>query len=385
MAKTITDRTLIEKKLSRYAEMFFPSKTEVLDSLSSGEAMVFYMGIDPTGPDIHLGHTVGLFLLKKLSELGHKIIILMGDFTARIGDPSGKNSTRKQLTEKEVDQNKETYLRQLYRIIPKKNFDVKNNSTWLAKMNLSDVVGLASKTTVQQMIVRDMFQERIKSEKPIFISEFLYPLLQGYDSVMMKVDGEVGGSDQIFNMLIGRELEREILGKNKLVIATRLITDAKSGRKLSKTEGGYIAINDKAKDIFEKVSNFVPDEMTKTIFKLCTEVEEDKISALEKKGSVEFKEALAYELVKIYHGKDEAEKIKNKWRSEDEFEIRGDNMPLDLFIKRWKKLDSLSRAKDLIKQGAVRVNDTVITDWNHEVKMYDKVQVGKKRPTRTIY
>lgn len=384
MSKIATDKTLIEKKLSRYAETFFPSKEEVLDMLSSGRKLTFYIGIDPTGLDIHLGHTVGLFLLKKLFELGHKIIILMGDFTARIGDPSGKESARKQLTEEGVNKNKKTYLEQLYKIIPKGTFDVKNNSAWLAKMNLSDVIDLASRATVQQMIARDMFQERIKEEKPIFIHEFLYPLLQGYDSVAMKVDGEIGGSDQIFNMLVGRELEKEILGKNKLVIATKLITDAKSGKKLSKTEGGYIAINDNSKDIFEKVSNFVPDKMAKTIFELCTEVEEDKIAVYEKNGPVEFKEALAYELVRIYHGENEAKKARDSWRSEEEFTIKGGTMPLDLFVRGWKKLDSLSKAKDLIRQEAVRVNDVVVIDWNYEVKKGDSVKVGKTRPARVV-
>lgn len=377
-----TDKTLIEKKLSRYAETFFPSKGEVLDMLSSGKALTFYIGIDPTGPDIHLGHTVGLFLLKKLFELGHKIIILMGDFTARIGDPSGKESARKQLTEEEVGKNKKTYLEQLHKIIPKGTFDVKNNSAWLAKMNLSDVIDLASRATVQQMIARDMFQERIKEEKPIFIHEFLYPLLQGYDSVAMKIDGEVGGSDQIFNMLVGRELEKEMLGKNKLVIATKLITDARSGKKLSKTEGGYIAINDNPKDIFEKVSNFIPDKMAKTIFKLCTEVEEDKIAVYEKNGPAEFKEALAYELVKIYHGEDEAEKAKREWRLPDTMDFAA-GMKI---IEFWSKATghSISEAKELIRQGALEVNGQPFDDWGRVIKKGDIVRAGKKRPVKAV-
>lgn len=382
MGKIVTNKTLVEKKLSRYAETFFPSKEEALDMLSSGKELNFYIGIDPTGPDIHLGHTVGLFLLKKLSELGHKIIILMGDFTARIGDPSGKNFARKQLTEEEVNKNKETYLEQLYRIIPKGTFALKNNSAWLAKMNLSNVIDLASKATVQQMIARDMFQERIKEERPIFIHEFLYPLLQGYDSVAMKIDGEVGGSDQIFNMLVGRELEREMLGKNKLVIATRLITDAKSGKKLSKTEGGYIAIKDNPKDIFEKISNFVPDQMIRTIFKLCTEIEESEITVFEKKGPVEFKEALAYELVKIYHGEDEAERAKREWRLPDTASFE-DGMKV---IEFWSKATghSVSTVKDLAIQGALEVNGQPLDDWSRVIKKGDIVQAGKKRPVRAI-
>lgn len=377
MSGVITDENKIEELLTRRIENIFPSKEEATTRLKAGEPLKVYLGIDPTGPQIHLGHTIPLLFLKQLSELGHKPMLLIGDFTARIGDPTDKEAARTALTEEQVKENMRNYLEQVHKILPKGSFDVEYNSKWLEKMTLGDFLKVAGNTTNQQLIARDMFQERIKNEKPIYNNEYLYPIMQGYDSVAMEVDGEVGGNDQTFNMMIGRDLVKTMLGKEKLVFATRLLVDAKSGKKMSKTEGGFIAINDSPKDIFEKVSNTIPDEMIRTVFELCTEVELEKIDW--DKNPVQLKEDLAYELVKMYHNEKEAEKAKQDWRKEDEF--TGAGLRLVEFVSQSGGV-SMSAAKDLLTQNAVEVNGHSNNDWNYEVQKGDIIKIGKKRPIR---
>ena len=197
----------------------------------SGKQLVFYLGIDPTGPDIHLGHTTNLFVLKKLWGLGHKIILLIGDFTATIGDPTDKEAARRPLTEKEIKENMKTYLDQIHKILPKRSFETRYNSKWYKKMPVKEWLRITSLFTQQQMVSRDMFQERIKKDRPISLQEFVYPVLQGYDSVVMDVDGEIGGNDQMFNMLIGRDLLRKLKSREKIVIATKLLEDPATGKK----------------------------------------------------------------------------------------------------------------------------------------------------------
>lgn len=379
MSKVITDENKIDELLTRRFENVFPSKDEAVSRLNEGKPLKVYLGIDPTGPQIHLGHTIPLLFLKQLAELGHKPVLLFGDFTARIGDPTDKEAARTALTEAQVKENMSTYLDQVRKILPKGSFELKYNSKWLAKMNLENILELGSKATVQQMIQRDMFQERIKNEKPIFISEFLYPLMQGYDSVAMEVDGEVGGNDQTFNMLVGRDLVKSMLGKDKLVFATRLLADAASGKKMSKTEGGFIAINDAPKDIFEKVQNTIPDEMVRTVFELCTEVVLGSVDWDRKPTAL--KEDLAFELVRMYHGEKEAEKAKLDWRKEDEF--IGAGLRLVEFVSKSATI-SMSSAKDLLTQNAVEVNRNSNNDWNYEVQKGDIIKIGKKRPIKAV-
>jgi tyrosyl-tRNA synthetase len=223
--------------LIRRAQHVLPSVDEVARRLASEDPKTFYLGIDPTGPDIHIGHTVPMLFLEQLAQLGHRIVVLVGDFTARIGDPTGKDTTRKTLTPDDVSENMKRYEAQARATLPTIDFRIVYNSTWLNTMTLGEILGLTSRMTVQQMITRDMFQERLKHEKPIAISEFLYPLLQGYDSVALRTDGEVGGNDQLFNMMVGRDLCKEIIGTDKMVVATHLVIDPVSGKKMSKTEG----------------------------------------------------------------------------------------------------------------------------------------------------
>lgn len=387
---TTTDKHLpaqtrkIEELLTRRIEAIFPSSEEAEKRLKEGKKMRIYLGIDPTGSNLHLGHTIPLLFLKQLLELGHKPVLLIGDFTARIGDPTGKEFARSQLTEKEVKKNMENYLEQIYKIMPKESFEVEYNSVWLSKMLFQDVVELASHVTVQQMLARDMFQERIKNEKPIGIHEFLYPLMQGYDSVAMNIDGEVGGNDQTFNMLVGRDLERKMLNKDKLVFATRLLIDAESGKKMSKTEGGLISLSDSPQDMFGKTMKTVPDKMTALVFLLCTEKKQQWIDVKKGDDPYEFKKELAYELVRMYYSEKEAQKARDEWeRVFSKGELPGEMEE----VKKTKLVEliglatqgSSSSAKILIEQGAVKVNGEVKKEWGFIPKEGDVIQIGPKK------
>ncbi len=358
-------------------ENVFPSPDEAVLRLADEKPLSIYLGIDPTASSLHLGHTVPLFFLERIRRLGHRPIIVIGDFTARIGDPTEKESARKVLSPQEIEQNMKSYIEQIEKIIPKGSFDVRYNSEWLANMTLQDVVALAGRVTVQQMLARDMFQRRMKEEKPIFLHEFLYPLMQGYDSVALKTDGEVGGNDQVFNMLVGRELEKEMLGKDKLVFAVRLLVDASTGKKLSKSERGLVWLSDLPKNMYDNILNTIPDEMIKTVFELCTGLkykEIDKIDEQYREKPREYKIKLATHIVELFHGPEEAERINET----KDFPSPSDTVPLDELLIVWKQARSMAEAKALITEKAVRVNGSVVTEWDRQVKEGDTVQVRKK-------
>lgn len=389
------DENKIAELLERRLENIYPSREEVEERLKSGDRIRVYLGIDPTGPDLHLGHTIPILFLKQLLELNHKPVLVIGDFTAKIGDPTGKETARKQLTDKEVKENMKNYLGQVYKILPKGSFEVKYNSSWLSKMSFEDVVKLASHVTVQQMIVREMFQERIKNEKPIGVHEFLYPLMQGYDSVAMGIDGEVGGNDQTFNMLVGRDMEKKLLNKDKLVFATRLLVDAESGKKMSKTEGGLISLSDSPQDIYGKTMKTVPDQMIATVFELCTEkdwvwIKENKENI--KNEPLKFKKELAFELVRMYHGEKIAHEAINEWekvfsKKEMPSEIQeapGEGIKLVDFMTEHSLATSSSDAKRLLDQGAVSINEEVVKEWGYILKGGDVVRVGSRKFLKVV-
>jgi tyrosyl-tRNA synthetase len=375
---------------SRYIEAVFPSKEKAAEMLGAGEQLVFYLGIDPTGPNIHLGHTIPLLLLKQIAKLGHRAILLIGDFTARIGDPTDKEAARIALTEDEIGQNMKTYAEQAKKIFGNTEFEVKHNSKWLGKMTFEDVIKLTSRVTVQQMLARDMFQERLKKEKPIYVHEFLYPLMQGYDSVAMEVDGEVGGNDQTFNMLVGRDLEKDYLNKDKLVFTAKLLVDAETGKKISKTEGSFIAVNDSPEDIFGKVMA-TPDSAIMPLFAYATELPDSKINEVKKRldggeNPKNLKEKLAFELVRMYHGEKEAEEAKEKFRKvfsegqlpEEMKEVSSGRTILQTMMAAGI-VPSKSEAKRLIEQKAVSVNDEVVESWDYEIKKGDVIKIGPRK------
>jgi len=385
---------------SRYIEKVYPSKEKLKNLLKSGKRLAIYIGIDPTAPHLHLGHSTNFLLLKKFQELGHKVILLIGDFTARIGDPTGKLSARKPLSEQEILRNCRGYKTQTGKIldfVSKENpAELKFNSQWLSQLRLDEIIKLMAETTVGQILKREMFQRRIKEEKEIYLNEFLYPLLQGYDSVAMRIDIEMGGNDQTFNMMVGRDLVKDYLDKEKIVISTKLLINPKTQRKLmSKSEGNFIALDDSPDQMYGKIMA-LPDEVVLPIFNLCTEIEDEKIKEIMKLNPREAKTKLAKEIVSIYYGRGKAE------RAEREFNrvFREKKLPtiipqvqikekslniLELLVK-IKLISSKSEAKRLILQKAVKINGVLKENWQEiiEIKKGIVIQVGKRRFVKAI-
>ncbi len=302
------DDSVVELLTKGVAETF-PNRQFIESLLRSGRQLTVYAGFDPTGPALHLGHAIGLRKLRQFQDLGHKVIFLIGDFTAMIGDPTDKLAARTQLTKAEVKRNLKSYKKQASRLIRfsgKNKAIVKFNSSWLKKMKFSDVTSLASLITVDQLLKRDMFEKRTQEGKPIFLHEFLYPLMQGYDSVAMKVDGEIGGSDQMFNMLAGRTLEQKMLHKEKFVLTLKLLEDS-SGKKMSKTEGNMVTLDDAPEEMYGKVMSWA-DSLVPVALELCTDLSMSQIKELVEKTQhpKELKMRLAFEIVKSVWGVDMA-------------------------------------------------------------------------------
>ncbi len=383
--KVITDKNKIHKLLNNGVENIFVKET-LEKKLLSGKRLKVYLGIDPTGPTLHMGHAIPLLKLKEFQDLGHQVILLMGDFTAMIGDPTDKTSARKQLTRKEVLLNLKKYKKQASKFL---KFDGKNkalfkfNSKWLSKMNFEQVLSLASKTTIDQMLKRDMFVKRREEGKPIFGHEFFYPLMQGYDSVAMDIDVEVGGNDQTFNMLMGRDLVSEVLKKDKSVIAMKLLED-NTGKKMGKTEGNMVSFEDPPEIMFGKVMSW-NDSLILIGFELCTFLDKDQIIKTE--NPKEQKMQLAFEIVKIYHGEKKAllaqidwvSKFEKKEIPEELTQIKGEGFLIDLLIEN-KLVNSKNQARRLFEEGAVLdlILKEKITDFKYKAKKGEKFKIGKK-------
>ncbi len=467
MDKVKTDDQLIENFLTRAVENAYPSKDQFASALKSGKKLSAYLGIDPTGPSLHLGHAIAMKKLRELQDMGHRVILLIGDFTAMIGDPTDKAATRKQLAREQVLENCKNYAEQAKKILDMDGsktgnpVEMKFNSEWLAKMSFADVVELASHFTVQQMSERDMFRRRMSwrsicpkcnnenyrasegsstssddhggqilispfdtqdwkckecgeeytpedgnnlhSPRPVYLHEFLYPLMQGYDSVAMDVDIEIGGNDQTFNMLAGRTLMKEgILGhkaKEKYVLTNKLLADT-TGKKMGKSEGNMITLADTPEDMFGKVMSWT-DGMIISGFELCTNVPEKTYKgiyevAMDRKDSREgnpmiYKRKLAHEIVEEWYSKDDADKaeahfdrlFKNHEAPEDmpEFTVATRNHKLTDLLVLAELVPSKSEARRQIEQGAVKVNDEVIEDPDAEIEIADKgtvIQKGKR-------
>ena len=384
--------------LQRWVEDILPSKEEFFKVIQ-GKKITIYHGVDPTSPHLHLGHSTNYLLMRVLQRMGHKVVLVIGDFTARIGDPSGRTKERIPLTEDEVKQNYETYRSQCAKILDFDSKDnpveVRYNSEWLGKLKFEDIIKIASHFTVQQMTVRDMFQKRLKDGNPIGLHEFLYPLMQGYDSVALETDAEIGGNDQLFNMMAGRDLVKDYLNKEKFVITTKLIINPKTGNKLmSKSEGNYVALNDPAPDMYGKVMA-LPDAVVKDCLNLCTEVSDEEIVQIMKFNERDAKARLAFEIVKMYHGENEAKNAEDEFvrtfsekkiPSEiDEFKFKGKISILDLLV-RSGLASSKSEARRLLEQGGVQISKDSekwdkITDSKEELDITGEtmIKVGKRR------
>ncbi|MCX6788846.1 MAG: tyrosine--tRNA ligase [bacterium] len=395
--KTIVDKTKIEELLFRGVDTVYPTRDALRAVLLSGKRIRLYLGIDPTSPHLHLGHAENILMLRKFQDLGHEVILLMGDFTGRIGDPTDKLAARTQLTEKEVKENLKTFKKQASKILRftgENAAKIKFNASWHSKLTFEEVIKLSAHFTVQQMLERSMFQERMKAGKPIGLHEFLYPLMQGYDSVVMDVDLEIGGTDQTFNMLAGRTLLKSMKGKEKFVITNRLLEDPTTGKKMSKTEGTLINLDDEPNDMFGKVMA-CPDELMLHIMELSTLMTATRIEELKnklKKGENprDIKLVVAKEVVSLYHSGKEADEAHAEWLRVFSKKERPEDAPkLKLKSKQISLLElvlatgvpSKSEARRLIEQNAVKINDAVKKDGNELVTLRpgDVIRIGKHR------
>jgi tyrosyl-tRNA synthetase len=381
----------IEELLTRGVSQIIPTKDDLEKELRGGKKLRLYTGIDPTGAQVHIGHTAWMWKLRAFQDLGHEVIVLIGDFTGMIGDPSGKSDARKILTKEEVDKNAETYKEQIGKII---RFDgpnaatIRRNSEWHSKMSALDTARNMSYLTFAQVMERDMFKERLNSGKDLYLSEFLYPYLQGYDSVAMDVDLEVGGSDQLFNMMTGRDLMHKMKRKNKFVMGLKLVTDA-SGKKIGKTEGNAIAITGKPEVLYGQVMS-LPDEIISSIFESCTNVPFDQIPSGNR--PMDDKKKLAWQIVFQYNDKVAADVAQEYFESTFQQKqtpqdivtvtVTG-NKILDVLVET-KLASSKSEAKRLIEQGGVRVNDTNVSNYELRIMNLDIINVGARKFVKVL-
>ncbi len=354
-------------------------------SIVSKKPLRIKAGFDPTAPDLHLGHTVLLRKLRQFQDLGHQVIFLIGDFTGMIGDPSGVSETRKPMTREEILDNAKTYQRQVFKILDKRKTNIVFNSEWMSKMSAEDLIHLSSKYTVARMLERNDFQKRFEENRPISIHEFLYPLIQGYDSVALKSDVEIGGTDQKFNLLVGRELQRESGQEPQVVITLPLLEGTDGVRKMSKSMGNYIGIEESPSEIFGKVMS-INDEVMLRYYELLSNHTLEEVKQLHPK---EAKKRLAWDIVESFHGRKAAEKAKEDF--EQKFERRAfpeveavsvdtTSSLVDLLLRE-RLVKSKSEARRLIGQGAVEIDGERITDQNYRfIKSGEhEIKVGKKR------
>lgn len=398
----IKDEKQINELLTRSVDRIYPTQNELKKLLLSGKQLAIYVGIDPTADYVHLGHSTNYLLLERFHRLGHRIIVLVGDFTAMIGDPSDKSSARVQLTREEVVKNLASFKKQIGKILDfedKENpIEFKFNSEWLAGMTFEDVVMLASNFTVQQMIERDAFQKRLADNKPLYVHELFYPLMQGYDSVSMNVDIEVGGTDQTFNMLAGRTLLKRYKDKEKIVITTTLFENPETGEKLmSKSLGTGVALNEKPFEMFAGVMK-LPDNSIIQAYIDCTRMSLREIEATKQRldsgeNPRDLKLELAHEIVRMYHTLEDADKARDKWLGTVSSNKIADDVPVvelssnsPMLVDLAVTLDpsmSKSQARQLIEAGGMRIDNKKVSG-NSQVSLKHGavVQLGKKRAYR---
>ncbi|WP_003541699.1 tyrosine--tRNA ligase [Desulfotomaculum nigrificans] len=373
-------------------------------SVANNKPLHIKLGLDPTAPDIHLGHTVVLQKLRQFQELGHKVTIILGDYTGRIGDPTGKSETRKQLTEEQVLANAKTYEQQIFKILDPQKTSVRFNSTWLAPLKFEDVIRLAATTTVARMLEREDFSKRFKENLPISIHEFFYPLMQGYDSVALEADIELGGTDQKFNLLMGRTLQKEFGQEPQIALMMPILEGLDGVNKMSKSLGNYIGIDEPPQEMYGKTMS-LPDELMVRYFELVTPVPLEEVRSIAKglaEGTLhprDVKMRLAREIVSFYHGPEAAmqaeEQFKKVFQKKelpdeiDQFVVTEDLYEDGLVIlprlmTQAKLASSTSEARRLIKEGAVKIDGEKVTDPNLRFAPTDGmvIRAGKRRFAR---
>ncbi|USG67197.1 tyrosine--tRNA ligase [Brevibacillus ruminantium] len=367
----------------------------------TGQPLKVKLGLDPSAPDIHVGHTVVLQKMRQFQELGHTVQLLIGDFTGRIGDPTGKSETRKPLTEEQVKENAKSYVEQFGKVLDASRIEIHYNSAWLSPLTFADIVELAAKTTVARMLERDDFEKRYKSEQPISLHEFFYPLMQGYDSVALQCDVELGGTDQKFNLLMGRNLQKEYGQEQQVIITMPLLEGLDGVQKMSKSLGNYIGVNEPANEIYGKAMS-VPDELMVRYWELATDISNEELEALRAglaDGSIHPRDAkmnLAKTFVRMYHGEEAAEAAENYFKTVFQQRALPTDIPevaVDLsayengeanivnLVFDLKLADSKGEARRMVQQGAVKINEEKVSDINQQVALADEmvVQVGKRK------
>ena len=395
----------IKELLNRGIAEVYPAKKDLEKVLLGEKKLRLYHGIDPTGKSLHLGHLIQLLKLKQFQDLGHQVIILIGDFTATVGDPSGKSKTRKPLSKEEVQRNSQTYQSQIFKILDPQKTRVVFNSEWMEKMSATQLIQLSSGYTVARMLERDDFSQRFSQGYPIRIHEFIYPLIQAYDSIVLKADIEIGGSDQKFNMILGRELQRDYDLKPQVVITMPLLEGLDGVNKMSKTLNNYIGIDEPPQEIFGKVMS-ISDELMMRYHELLSDISLEELGELKRdleKGRRhprKTKKELAIEIVARFHSREAALKASEEFETIfkqkgipdeiEEIEIAWDKEKIWLpqLICQAKFSSSNSESKRLIKQGGVYINGKRVDDCNFELPIKNGhylLKVGKRRFKRVSF
>ena len=373
------------------------TESDLKKKLDSGKQLVIKAGFDPTAPDLHLGHTVLLNKLRHFQDLGHRVVFLIGDFTGRIGDPSGTNKTRPTLDAKDLEENAKTYEKQVFKILKKDLTDVRFNSEWCEKLGADGLIRLAAKYNVARMLERDDFSKRFSENKSIAIHEFLYPLVQGYDSVALKADVELGGTDQKFNLLVGRELQRDYDQEPQVVITVPILEGLDGVKKMSKSLNNYVAIDEEPDEMFGKIMS-ISDDLMWRWFELLSFMSEDEINSLKKemqdgKNPRDIKFILAEEIVDRFHKDGDGQKCKESFLNRFQkgqipenvdlvkVNIGGESILLVNLLKETNMIASVSEGNRLIKQGGIKVNSEKVNDPKFEISVNSEnlYQVGKRR------
>jgi tyrosyl-tRNA synthetase len=370
-------------------------KEKLIKSEKEGKPLVVKLGLDPSAPDIHLGHTVVLRKMRQLQDLGHQIIIIIGDFTGKIGDPTGKSKARKALSTEQVLANAKTYEEQIFKVLDKERTIVRFNSEWLAKLNFEDVINLAATITVARMLEREDFKKRYEGQMPISVHEFFYPLMQAYDSIAIKADIELGGTDQRFNLLMGRSLQKEFDMESQIVIMMPLLEGLDGVEKMSKSLGNYIGIDEEAGLMYQK-SMEIPDELIIKYYNLVTDVHPDEVEKIKSQldndevNPRDIKMRLAKEIVTLYHGEEAANQAEDRFKSVFQkgqipsdiltVEVAKESLDIAAVVVENGLVQSKSEVRRLVSQGGVKINGEKATDLNNipdEAELV--IQIGKKK------
>jgi len=398
MAETIAEQIKVLKRGT--VEIFTEAELaqKLAETSKSGRQLRIKLGLDPTSPDIHLGHTVVLRKMRQFQDLGHKAVLIIGDYTARIGDPTGQNSTRPILSPEQIEQNAKTYFEQAGKILDTsaEKLEVRYNSEWLEKLTLMELIQIAAKKTVAQMLQRDTFKKRLQADVDVYTHEFIYPLMQGYDSVMIESDVELGGTDQTFNNLVGRDIQKGYDQQPQIVITMPILVGLDGKEKMSKSKGNYIGVTDEPNDMFGKVMS-ISDDMMENYFTLLTDLPTEKIAELVDSGKAHPKEAkvmLGKTIVSQFYDEAAADTAAAEFDNVfaqgqlpeeiPEFALLSEPISAKQLLLTCKLVSTGGEAKRMIKQSAASINGEKLTDPNAEItpKEGAVIRVGKRKFAR---